>query len=285
MTRYLNRVMAGEAPTSTEWNDHLVAFHRAYTAVTPGLVMRMRQPDGRSSYEVLAQRIRTLAPSARDILDIGCGDGTLLCELMRAFGPNVALTGIDLSDDELAGARAILPDGRFICGDASAVDLGHTSYDVATSHLVIMAMSELRTVLAHARAALRGDGMMIFVCEDPLSGGAIFDLFGEALAVLRGHLSSFAPNVPGRGPVEQDVALCALLREAGFAAAWIERFSLRGNLTEDQLWSFIEQSYPLGLLQPELRGALHDAMRSRVRAIVDSGAGADFPLRLVVANA
>lgn len=284
MTRYLDRVMGGEQPTATEWNDHLVAFHHAYTGVTPALVMHLRTPDGRSPYEVLVQRIKRVAPNPHDILDVGCGDGTLLRELTRAFGPNVTLTGVDLSDDELARARAVLPDARFIHGDASAVNLGQKSYDVATSHLAFMAMPEIRAVLARACAALRGDGMLIFVCEDPLSGGTVFELMGHAIAILRGRLSSFAPSVPGREPIEHDEVLCALLRDAGFATAWIERFSLRGKLTEEQLWALVEQCYPFGLLEPALRGALHDAMRSRLRTVVRSGA-ADFPLRLVVAGA
>jgi SAM-dependent methyltransferase len=284
VTRYLDRVIAGEQATAAEWNDHLVAFHRAYTGVAPALVMHMRTPEGRSSYEILAWRIKTLGPRAHDILDVGCGDGTLLRELARAYGPNVALTGVDLSDDELARARALLPDVGFIRGDAGAIKLGQKSYDVVTSHLVFMAMSEIREVLARLRVALRENGMLIFVCEDPLSGGVLFELIGDAIVILRERLSSFAPNVPGREPIEQDDVLCALLRDAGFAATWVERFSLRDELTEGQLWAFIQHSYPFGLLHPELRGALHDSMRSRLSAIARSSAAADLPLRLVVAS-
>lgn len=282
MTRYLDRVMAGEQATTTEWNDHLIAFHRAYTGATPTLVMHMRAPDGRGSYGFLAQRIKTLAPGAHGILDVGCGEGTLLRELARAFGPKVALTGVDLSEDELARARATLPNVRFLHGDASTANLGRKSYDVVTSHLAFMAMPAVRSVFAHARVALRDDGMLIFVCEDPLSGGAIFELLFEAITILRGRLSSFAPNVPMREPIEHDELLCASLLDAGFAAARVEHFSLSGRLAEEQLWAFIEQCYPLGLLDPALRGGLRDAMRSRLQAIVHSGAAVDFPLRLVV---
>ncbi len=285
MTRYLDRVLADERPTAAEWNDHLIAFHRAYTGSTPSLVSDMRTPDGRSSYCSLAERIKTLAPGARNILDVGCGEGALLRELTRAFGPNVSLAGVDLSDEELTRARAISPALRFIGGDASVVSLGQKSYDVATSHLAFMAMPEIRRVLAQLRVALRPDGMLIFVCEDPLSGGVIFELVGEAIAILRGRLSNFAPLVPGREPIEHDEALCALLRDAGFATPFVERFSLRGKLTEEQLWSFIEQCYPLGLLEPALHDALHDTMRSRLRAVARSDCIADLPLRLVVASA
>jgi trans-aconitate methyltransferase len=285
VTRYLDRVMVGEPATVAEWNDHLIAFHRAYTGATPRLVRDMRAPDGRGSYDLLAQRIKTLASGAHDILDVGCGDGTLLRELTRAFGPNVALTGVDLSEDELARARATLPNARLLRGDASAANLGQKSHDVATSHLAFMAMSEIRAVLARLRVALRSDGMLIFVCEDPLSGGAIFELALEAIAILRGRASSFAPNVPQREPIERDEVLCSLLRETGFAEVQLEHFSLCGKLAEEQLWAFIERCYPLGLLEPALRSGLRDAMRSRLHAIVYSGVAVDFPLRFVVARA
>jgi SAM-dependent methyltransferase len=284
VTHYLDRVMAGEEPTATEWNDYLVAFHRAYTGVTPALVAHMRSPEGHSTYHELAKRIKRLAPEARDILDVGCGDGTLLRELTRAFGPSAVLTGVDLSEEELARARAILPDVRLIPGDAAAIELGQKSYDVATSHLAFMVMPEIHTVLARVRVALRDSGMLIFVCEDPLAGGAIFGLLVDAIAILRGRLGSFAPSVPEREPIERDDVLRTLLRGAGFASVSIEPFSLRGELSEEQLWAVIEQSYPFGLLDPALRGALRDAMHPRLRAIVRSGAAADFSLRLVIAD-
>ena len=285
MTRYLDRMMAGEDATVAEWNDHVLAFHRAYAGATPSLVMRMRTLDGQGSYDFLAHRIKTLAPGARDILDVGCGDGTLLREITRAFGPDVALTGVDLSEDELARARATVPKARLLCGDASATSLGQKSYDVVTSHLAFMAMSEIGTVLRRLRVALRGDGMLIFVCEDPLAGGGIFELVLDAIAILRSRVSSFAPNVPRREAIEYDEVLCASLRDAGFAEVSVEHFSLRGMLAEDQLWAFIERCYPLGLLEPALRVGLRDAMRSRLQAIVRSGAAVGFPLRLVVAGA
>jgi SAM-dependent methyltransferase len=285
VTRYLDRVMAGEQPTEAEWNEHLVAFHHAYTSVTPALMSQLRAPDGRTSYEVLAQRIKALVPNARDILDVGCGDGTLLRELERTFDSTISLTGVDLSEDELARGRAISSSVRFVRGEVSAIDLGRKSYDVVTSHLAFMAMSEIGKILAHTCGALRGDGMLIFVCEDPLAGGAMFGLIRGAIEHLRVRLNNFAPIVPRREAIEDNEVLWSLLREAGFGKARVERLSLRGALTEEQLWAFLERCYPLGMLEPALRSELRYAMHSRMHAIAASGSVAELPLRFVVATA
>ena len=44
----------------------------------------------------IARLIREIAPGARDILEIGCGEGALLERLARAY-PAARLTGIDIT--------------------------------------------------------------------------------------------------------------------------------------------------------------------------------------------
>ncbi|MGB6985268.1 MAG: class I SAM-dependent methyltransferase, partial [Candidatus Aquilonibacter sp.] len=158
MTRYLDRVLVGDAPTPQEWNEHLVAFHRRYRGSTEELVSRMHTQSGQTSYEVLASRIKELEPDARAILDVGCGDGALLVRIGRRFDDDVALTGIDLSDTEIARARERLAQATFLWGDALELDMDEKSLDVVTSHLAFMAMPHTSRILARAPRALRAAG-------------------------------------------------------------------------------------------------------------------------------
>lgn len=73
----------------------------------------------------LVQMIRRLHPDARTLLDVGCGTGQHLSHLHG----QIAVEGMDLSEDQLEGARKRLPDVPFHQGDMTDFDLGRT-FDV-----------------------------------------------------------------------------------------------------------------------------------------------------------
>lgn len=65
------------------------------------------------------------------LLEVGCGGGGNLLELLRAgFAPQ-HLAGAELLPERCAAARAVLPDAvRLHCGDALALDLAPASFDI-----------------------------------------------------------------------------------------------------------------------------------------------------------
>jgi trans-aconitate methyltransferase len=285
VTRYLDRALAGGAPTAQEWNEHVVAFHRAYRGSAEALVSRLQTRAGQTSYEVLASRIKELEPNAHAILDVGCGEGALLVDIERRFGGGVTLTGIDLSDTELAQARARVPQATFLSGDALELDMDPKSQDVVTSHLAFMAMPQTGRILARAYRALRAAGLLAFVAEDPLAGRSMFNLLATAIAAVRERFPNFTPSVPARDPIDRNDALQALLERARFTNIAIEPFEVSGKLSAEQLWSFVEESYPLGLLDASVRADLRDALHARVHAIAGDAAKSVLALRLVTARA
>ena len=50
------------------------------------------------------------------LVDIGCGEGDLLLDLHRHF-PNVELLGVDISQEGIERAKALVPDARFLRAD------------------------------------------------------------------------------------------------------------------------------------------------------------------------
>ncbi len=145
MTRYLERVIAGEMPAVQEWNDHLVAFHRTFPDVTGEALGAFRTDDGATSYELAARRLRAIAPNARRILDVGCGDGRLLELLDRTYhGEN----------------------------------LGRKNYDAIVAHLSLTIMSRLGDALARVAAALGSGGVFLAITEDLAAEDSILRFVG-----------------------------------------------------------------------------------------------------------
>ncbi|MGH2857800.1 MAG: class I SAM-dependent methyltransferase [Solirubrobacteraceae bacterium] len=118
---------------------------------------------------------RLAAPAGRDVVDVGCGDGSLVRRL-AASGARV--TGVEISDEQLR--RAIEADGgagaTYLVGRAQELPLADGSVDLVvfmrTLHHVEPA--QLMSALTEARRVLRGGGAG-YVAE-PLAEGDYFEL-------------------------------------------------------------------------------------------------------------
>jgi SAM-dependent methyltransferase len=118
---------------------------------------------------------RLAAPADKDVVDIGCGDGTLVREL-SARGAHVV--GVEISKSQLAAALVRDDDSgaRYEIGVAQDLPLQDASVDLAvfmrTLHHVPPA--EMRAALAEARRVVRPRGA-VYVAE-PLTEGDFFAL-------------------------------------------------------------------------------------------------------------
>jgi SAM-dependent methyltransferase len=82
-----------------------------------------------------------LAPGA-SILDVACGDGIPAFHLAESVGPTGQVLGIDLSEHQVARARAIqgrhLPWLTFACLDMRSLPTGLPAFDRITGNLSVM---------------------------------------------------------------------------------------------------------------------------------------------------
>ncbi|HEX4108772.1 MAG TPA: class I SAM-dependent methyltransferase [Solirubrobacteraceae bacterium] len=123
----------------------------------------------------LALLEQLVQPRGKDVLDIGCGGGSLVRGLVAA---GARVVGLEISDEQLATARA--GDGgsgaRYVVGRAEALPLADASLDVAVFmralHHVPPAL--LERALRECRRVLRADGV-VYVAE-PLARGDFFEL-------------------------------------------------------------------------------------------------------------
>jgi SAM-dependent methyltransferase len=278
--------MAGETPSVEEWNEHLIAFHERYENATSGPMSLMRSAEGETSYQIVARRAFELLPGARAVLDIGCGDGLLLRRIKQTYDRELELVGIDLCAIELERGRAMLGEATFVCGDASATDLGSGRFDAIVAHLAIMIASHQQRILTRARTALRTGGALLMLMEDLPLHPTIGGIFYAGVAVLQATYAGFAPTVPGRERLEEDGRLGAVLAETGFSGISVERHVVGARFTRAEMWAYAQRVYPFGLMeqpvQDRVREAIDDAVTARLEA--DGCVEITFPLRLVVAQ-
>lgn len=131
-----------------------------------------RDKDYRGETEFVDRLIRTHAPGARRVLELGCGTGIhgiLLAE--RGYD----VTGIDLSEDMLAAAaqrvaglpQAVASRAHFMHGDVRDFQVGG-QFDavVALFHVLSYQLTndDLRAVFSRVKTHLAPGGIFIFDC-------------------------------------------------------------------------------------------------------------------------
>jgi ubiquinone/menaquinone biosynthesis C-methylase UbiE len=69
------------------------------------------------------------SPNAR-VLDVGCGIGCDIYELIRLHYSPAKITGIDILPDRIQEARRLWPQIRFVLGDASRMEFADDTFDL-----------------------------------------------------------------------------------------------------------------------------------------------------------
>jgi SAM-dependent methyltransferase len=155
------------------------------------------------------------------LLDVGCGPGFYVAELLETVGPNGSVIGVDVSRDMLAVAAtrtAGHENVEFLEGSATKLPLADASVDRAVSVQVLEYVADVSGAVREMKRVLRPGGRLVLWDVDwgTVSWHAIDrDLMGRTLEAWDRHLVS--PSLPR--------TLAAELRGAGF-----EDVSMEGHV-------------------------------------------------------
>jgi ubiquinone/menaquinone biosynthesis C-methylase UbiE len=99
-----------------------------------------------------------------DLLDVGCGPGTITCDLARRVAPG-RVVGIDRADDVVAEAQAGAATSgcdnvEFATGDVYALQFDDASFDVVHAHQVLQHLTDPVAALREMRRVLRPGGVL-----------------------------------------------------------------------------------------------------------------------------
>jgi len=100
---------------------------------------------------------------ARDVLDVGCGNGAYLAKFAAAPGNRVrGVTGVDLSIDMLLSARnRVGVKCRLLCADVSRLPFKPESFDFIFASHVLQFVADLDGVVAEFARCVRPGGLLV----------------------------------------------------------------------------------------------------------------------------
>lgn len=143
-----------------DWATYLAGVHRDHPGLTGEILARL-EAGGSNPYHWLA---RAVSPRADDVLDLGCGSGGLIQELVR---PGRRVIGLDLSEHELALA-AERSDTPFICADGRRLPFADASLDAVVSALGPVVLQPPEVLFAEVGRVLRPGGVFAFIAPSIL---------------------------------------------------------------------------------------------------------------------
>lgn len=175
------------------------------------------------------------APGER-ILDIGCGPGFYVAELLDRVGAQGSVVGVDSSAPMLgiAGRRCEGHDNvELLEGDATALPVDDGGFDAAVSVQVLEYVEDIPAALREIRRALRPGGRLVLWDVDWATISlrtADEERMRRVLAAWDEHLAD--PSLPRR--------LAAELGAAGFEDARVEGHAFATNdLNDDTYGGFV----------------------------------------------
>lgn len=268
--------------TTTSQESFLRAFHAELPAVTADAFGSARSADGRSSYEILCDRV----VGSRRVLDLGCGDGLLLELLARTEGRRLA--GVDLSPEAVALARRRPGLGSATVLESRAQDLpfADDSFDACVSHMALMLMGDVEQVIAEVVRVLSPGSTLACVIGGGAVGGEAYDLF---LGLLRAAIQTApaAQRVPALGDrrTRSREGLDSLLGPAGFTPVDWETVALDLSGPPEQVWAAMSGIYDVGPLHPRTVASLREAFFERVEGLAKPSGVIPCGMKVHVATA
>ena len=148
---------------------HLKTVHKNNAGFTEKCSSACRDKAGRNSYEWLAE----IVPNTDGIrvLDLACGSGPLL-KVLYDRNKNLRLKGVDMCPEELALAKARLPDGVVDLFELKAQNLtaiDDNSIDVVLCHWALTLMNPITPVLNEVSRVLSSGGRFAALVDGPMN--------------------------------------------------------------------------------------------------------------------
>jgi SAM-dependent methyltransferase len=120
-----------------------------------------RDDPGMAAYVQWVGELVALLPSGGAVLELGCGNGVPVAQLLAKAG--FAVAGVDISPVQIGRAQANVPTGRFVCADMTALEFPAQSFAAIVSFYAIIhvPLAEQPGLLANMYGWLQPGGYLM----------------------------------------------------------------------------------------------------------------------------
>jgi ubiquinone/menaquinone biosynthesis C-methylase UbiE len=279
-------VASGRTNTPQEWMAYFHAFHELLPSANDLFTM-LKTRSNDTSYTVLAKAVST---SARKVLDLACGDGNLIEELLQMLPASTKIYGLDISQAQTALARrrfADEPRVKIVTGDAEFLPYDDGSFDCVVVHQFLNFLPDIQPYLREIARVLKPGARLLFLANRGWKNdreatwvkidAAAFDVVRE----LYPHL--VWPRM-GDHRIYSEDGIRQILEESNlFDESTISTgaFTSSALMTPDRVAAVYNRLYFYGLL-PEKKRVL-DAVAARAAELATKGGLVELtlPFRLV----
>ncbi len=142
----------------------------------------------------LQQILNRLSKKNTRILDVGCGEGTRLSNLIRKSSH---LYGIDASEYAIRRAKKQYPDIHFKSGNAEDLSYKNESFDVVYSAYVLEHLSNPRAVIDEMVRVTKNDGTIVLAAPNygsPNRSSPVY-LGNRLVKLLKGFITDYMKQI------------------------------------------------------------------------------------------
>src|SRR3954454_10140073 len=165
------------------------------------------------------------------VLDVGCGPGALVAELVRRVGAE-NVTAVEPAEQFVAAAQARNPGVDISRASAEELPFGEDEFAAALAQLVVHFMSDPVAGLAEMRRVTRRDGVVAASTWDLAGGRAPISPYWQAARDLEPNLADESDRAGGREGHLVELFEAAGLRDVEQA----ELTATRDYETFDEWW-------------------------------------------------
>lgn len=200
----------------------------------PGYGAQMLEFMTRHSAEVQAAFFLPHLKHGMDLLDAGCGPGSITLGLARTVAPGKVI-GIDIEDSQFEQACAVAEreqlNVEFRKANVYELPFADQQFDAVFSHAVLESLSDPAAALAELHRVLKRDGVIGLRSGD--LGGLLLDADSEEPA--QAFASYLAGQQQGAKDPNTGRKLARLMRKAGFS---VEQMTASYEVISDPLIKF-----------------------------------------------